>query len=202
MCPLPASFSPVRDVASAQHPPGPFGCHILTSSPPPIVSHRGDTVIVHATNGLGDPTLGTALHTHGLFFNGTNHYDGAVSTTQCPIPPGQTLDYHIDTSNQQGTYWIHGHHEGQYTDGLRAPFIILPPLVNGTGRSDDVAWDDDLTLTVSDWYHDEYKDLIEDEFLTWTNPTGAEPVPSELSLLCLWMLYGAGKGRADEQNPP
>lgn len=28
-------------------------------------------------------------------------------------------------------------------------------------------------------YHDEYKTLIDDEFLTWTNPTGAEPVPSE-----------------------
>ena len=168
----------------------------LKFRPPPIVSHRGDLVIVHATNGLGDPTLGTALHTHGMFFNGTNHYDGAVSTTQCPIPPGQTLDYHIDTSNQQGTYWIHGHHEGQYTDGLRAPFIILP--VNGTGRSDNVTWDDDLTLTVSDWYHDEYKTLIDDEFLTWKNPTGAEPVPSR-SLACVTMK---GEIALMVQNPP
>jgi iron transport multicopper oxidase len=90
-------------------------------------------VIVHATNGLGTGE-GTALHTHGQFFNGTGWYDGAVQTTQCPIPPGETLDYHIDTSLQTGTYWyvsldlllpgltlrIHGHHKGQYTDGLRA----------------------------------------------------------------------------------
>lgn len=73
-------------------------------SPPPIVSHQGDTVIVHATNGLGTGE-GTALHTHGQFFNGSTWYDGAVSTTQCPIPPGETLDYRIDTSLQTGTYW-------------------------------------------------------------------------------------------------
>ena len=73
-------------------------------SPPPIVSHQGDTVVVHATNGLGTGE-GTALHTHGQFFNGSTWYDGAVSTTQCPIPPGETLDYHIDTSLQTGTYW-------------------------------------------------------------------------------------------------
>jgi len=28
-------------------------------------------------------------------------------------------------------------------------------------------------------YHDEYQYLIDNEFLTWTNPTGAEPVPSK-----------------------
>jgi len=33
-----------------------------------------------------------------MFFNGTNHFDGAVGVTQCPIPPGATFDYEIDTS--------------------------------------------------------------------------------------------------------
>lgn len=28
-------------------------------------------------------------------------------------------------------------------------------------------------------YHDEYQYLIDNEFLVWTNPTGAEPVPSK-----------------------
>lgn len=167
-------------------------------------------MIVHATNGLGDSTLGTALHTHGMFFNGTNHFDGAVSTTQCPIPPGQTLDYEIDTSLQTGTYWF-------VNFGSRSPwpivvrvdplgfmdttldsirmvsvhvspsqidfrmftesiaFIILPQ--NGTGRSDNTTWDDEFTLIVSDWYHKEYKTMIDNEFLIWKNPTGAEPVP-------------------------
>lgn len=55
---------------------------------------------MHATNSLGDASLGTALHTHGMFFNGSNWADGAVSTTQCPIPLNQTLSYVIDTSLQ------------------------------------------------------------------------------------------------------
>lgn len=73
-------------------------------SPPPIVSHQGDVVLVHTTNGL-DGKVGTALHTHGQFFNGSTWFDGAVQTTQCPIPPGQSLTYEIDTSLQTGTYW-------------------------------------------------------------------------------------------------
>ncbi|WVQ69566.1 uncharacterized protein L199_007786 [Kwoniella botswanensis] len=143
--------------------------------PPMLTATQGDVLIIHATNGLGDDSVGTSLHTHGLFFNGTNWADGAVGTTQCPIPNGYTMDYMIDTSRQTGTYWIHGHHEGQNTDGLRAPFVISPQ--NATGRSDNVTWDEEYTLVVGDWYHDEYPDLIKDEFLTWTNPTGAEPVP-------------------------
>jgi iron transport multicopper oxidase len=82
----------------------PSGLRSSPNRPPPIVSHQGDTVVVHATNGLGTGE-GTALHTHGQFFNGSSWYDGAVQTTQCPIPPGETLEYHIDTSLQTGTYW-------------------------------------------------------------------------------------------------
>ncbi|ORY28145.1 putative iron transport multicopper oxidase FET3 precursor [Naematelia encephala] len=142
---------------------------------PPLSATQGDTLIVHATNSLNDASIGTSLHTHGLFFNGSNWADGAVATTQCAIPVNQTLTYEIDTTLQTGTYWIHGHYEGQYTDGLRAPFIIHPQ--NKTGRSDNTSWDDEYTLIVSDWYHDEYADLISTEFLNWRNPTGAEPVP-------------------------
>jgi iron transport multicopper oxidase len=49
---------------------------------------------------------------------------------------------------------------------------------NATGRSDNVTWDDEWTLVVSDWYHREHEDLLRNDFLTWKNPTGAEPVPS------------------------
>ncbi|KAK4688038.1 iron transport multicopper oxidase, partial [Tremellales sp. Uapishka_1] len=146
--------------------------------PPPLTAVQGEKLIVHTYNGLGDKSIGTALHTHGLFFNGTNHYDGAVMINQCAIPEGETLSYEIDTDLQTGTYWIHGHHEGQYTDGLRAPLVIHPNS-NATGRSDNTTWDDEYTVVVSDWYHDEFANLIKDEFLNWRNPTGAEPVPSE-----------------------
>ncbi|KAK8865574.1 hypothetical protein IAR55_000718 [Kwoniella newhampshirensis] len=154
-----------------------------TWPPPVLTATQGDVVTLHLTNGLGDPAIGTALHTHGLFFNGSNWSDGATGVNQCPIPNGETLTLHIDTTYQTGTYWIHGHHEGQNTDGLRAPFIIYPQ--NATGRADDVRWDEEYIFTMADWYHDEYPNLIRDEFLTWTNPTGAEPVPKSA------VMYGA-----------
>ena len=61
---------------------------------------------------------------------------------------------------------------------LTAASIIVP--LNGTGRSDNTTWDDEYTLVVSDWYHRQHDDMLYNDFLTWTNPTGAEPVPGEL----------------------
>ncbi|WWD18251.1 hypothetical protein CI109_102701 [Kwoniella shandongensis] len=156
-----------------------------TWPPPVLTAIQGDVLIMHVTNGLGDSAVGTSLHTHGMFFNGSNWADGATGVTQCPIPNGHTLSYKIDTSRQTGTYWIHGHHEGQNTDGLRAPFVIFPQ--NGTGRADNVTWDEEYIFTMADWYHKEYPDMIKDDFLTWTNPTGAEPVPDAA------VMYGAYK---------
>jgi iron transport multicopper oxidase len=37
-------------------------------------------------------------------------------------------------------------------------------------------YDEELVLTLSDWYHDQMPDLIAD-FISIKNPTGAEPVP-------------------------
>ena len=66
---------------------------------------------MHAYNGLNDPTLGTSLHAHGLAFNGTNYYDGAVGVTQCSIPMNQTLSYAIDTSLQVCFFLYQGLHQ-------------------------------------------------------------------------------------------
>ena len=61
-----------------------------------------------------------------------------------------------------------------------AALIIHPK--NETGRGDDVSWDEEYTLVVSDWYHRQHYDLLE-EFMSWKNPTGAEPVPGMFFLL-------------------
>jgi FtsP/CotA-like multicopper oxidase with cupredoxin domain len=53
--------------------------------------------------------------------------------------------------------------------------LIIHPK-NETGRGDNVTWDEEYTLVVSDWYHRQHYDLLE-EFMSWKNPTGAEPVP-------------------------
>lgn len=68
--------------------------------PPAISCTQGDIIKIHAFNGLGDNEIGTALHAHGMFFNGTNYYDGAVGVTQCSIPSERGMDYIIDTSLQ------------------------------------------------------------------------------------------------------
>lgn len=77
------------------------------------------------------------------------------------------------TATQIGTYWWHGHHAGQYIDGLRGPLIIKnksPPYgpVN-----------QDTTLTLSDHYHEEAPYLINTyQSVENTNDNGGiEPVP-------------------------
>lgn len=96
--------------------------------------------------------------------------DGPVGVTQCPIQPGSRFTYNF-TINQPGTYWYHSHVRGQYPDGLRGPLIIHDPDSPFNGQ-----YDEELVLTVSDWYHDEMPGLIEG-FISKDNPTGAEPVP-------------------------
>jgi iron transport multicopper oxidase len=49
--------------------------------PPTIIVSKGDQVVIHVTNNLNDGEFIT-LHTHGLFQNGTNYYDGVDQLTQ------------------------------------------------------------------------------------------------------------------------
>ena len=68
--------------------------------PPAISAVQGDIIKIHVYNGLGDPEVGTALHAHGMFFNGSSFYDGAVGVTQCSIPSETEMEYVIDTGRQ------------------------------------------------------------------------------------------------------
>ena len=54
---------------------------------------------------------------------------------------------------------------------MRAPLIIHDP---DSPYKDQ--YDEELVLTISDWYHDQMADLMK-HFISVTNPTGAEPVP-------------------------
>ena len=61
--------------------------------PPPILNvNASDVLRVHVRNQL-NTGVGTALHSHGMFFNNTAWSDGAVAVTQCAIPPGETFIY-------------------------------------------------------------------------------------------------------------
>ncbi|RDA93810.1 hypothetical protein CP533_6348 [Ophiocordyceps camponoti-saundersi (nom. inval.)] len=136
---------------------------------PRIEANVGDNVVVRVRNQLGNQT--TSLHFHGLFMKGTPHMDGPDAVSQCPIPPGAEFTYNF-TIDQPGTYWYHSHTHAQYPDGLRGPLIIHD---DKSPHRNDV--DEELVLTLSDWYHDEMQTLIP-RFLSKNNPTGAEPVPN------------------------
>ncbi|WAR53656.1 hypothetical protein PtB15_3B164 [Puccinia triticina] len=140
-----------------------------TWPPPPITVTSGDVIRMHAFNGLPDKP--TTLHFHGMFFNGTSFYDGAMGVTQCGIPPGSEFVYLVNTTTQVGTYWVHAHSLGQYVDGLRSPVVILPPATPVKRP-----YDDEFTIVLSDWYHQQHSQLIS-TFLSRSNPLGAEPIP-------------------------
>lgn len=134
--------------------------------PPTIEATVGDRIVVNVSNDL--PNTPTSLHFHGLFQNHTAHMDGAIGATQCHISPGSSMTYNF-TVEQPGTYWYHSHETSQYPDGLRGPLIVHDPNNPYHGF-----YDKELVLTLSDWYHDEMSTIVHD-FLSVTNPTGAEP---------------------------
>ncbi|KAK7434374.1 ferroxidase fet3 [Stygiomarasmius scandens] len=139
-----------------------------TWPPPPMDVNTTDSLLVHVTNSLDIPTT---LHHHGMFFNSTSWMDGAQGVSECGIPPGESFDYlvPINSSGQWGTYWVHAHASGQYVDGLRAPVVIHPP-------KEIHSYDEEFTVVLGDWYHDEHSTLL-DQFINIANPGGAEPVP-------------------------
>ncbi|KAJ2747348.1 ferroxidase fet3 [Coemansia sp. BCRC 34301] len=112
--------------------------------PMPLVrANLGDTLALRIRNGLKDEATG--LHSHGLFNNGTNYYDGAGMVTECGIAPGSEMTYEI-LLTQTGTYWLHGHHNSQYINGLRGPLIITDP------EGEPYDYDEDLVITFEDWF--------------------------------------------------
>ena len=138
--------------------------------PPAITLNYGDEMILAITNNLGNES--SSIHFHGIFQNKTTFDDGPTFTSQCPIPPGNTFIYQF-VALQVGTYWWHGHHAGQYIDGLRGAFIIKNP------SPPYGAVDNDVIITLSDHYHKQAPDLI-NYFQSVANTNengGVEPVP-------------------------
>ena len=146
---------------------------------PTINVDVGDRVVVHVTNQLGNQT--TSLHFHGLYQNGTPHMDGHSARLQLylqfhrvfhlPFLLFNKMQSNIRQIDQPGTYWYHSHSNGQYPDGLRGPVIVHDP-----GSPFREQYDEEIVLSVSDWYHSQIAELMP-TFIGKSNPTGAEPVP-------------------------
>ena len=60
---------------------------------------------------------------------------------------------------------------GQFPDGLRGALVVDDPQSPYKDQ-----YDEEIVLTLSDWYHDEMPTLIS-QFFSVTDPTGAEPIP-------------------------
>eukprot|EP00842_Homolaphlyctis_polyrhiza_P003453 jgi/Hompol1/4108/HPOL_003471-RA len=113
--------------------------------------NEGDIVEVTVRNSLAVPT---ALHWHGIRQQGTNEADGAAGNTQCPIAPGRSYTYRF-VASPPGTTWWHAHFGTQYVDDLRGP-LIVHPKVNAYKH----AYDEEKTIQISDWFHQNSDDLL------------------------------------------
>ncbi|KKY28050.1 putative multicopper oxidase type 1 [Diplodia seriata] len=138
--------------------------------PPPVLeANVNDTIVATVTNSLGNET--TSVHWHGLWQRGTPEMDGGAGVTQCAIPPGETFRYEF-VAYPAGTFWYHSHDMGQYPDGLRAPLIVHDP--ENDAQPDP---QDQVVLTVSDWYRNQMPGLIH-SYLTTPNFDGRMPNPN------------------------
>ncbi|OTB09252.1 putative ferroxidase [Hypoxylon sp. CI-4A] len=69
---------------------------------PTIEANVGDFVSINLNNQLGNETTG--LHFHGINQISSNAMDGAVGTSQCPLPPDYTVTYRF-IADAPGTFW-------------------------------------------------------------------------------------------------
>ncbi|KAK3941233.1 putative iron transport multicopper oxidase FET3 [Diplogelasinospora grovesii] len=162
---------------------------------PKIEATVGDTVVVNLSNKLGNETSG--LHFHGINQINTPDMDGPSGVTQCPVPPGSSITYQF-VADAPGTYWCtstdsdqvdylsnetiltcdgytdHSHNMGQYPDGLRGPMIVHDPNDPYAGK-----YDEEVIMTVSDWYYSQTIDLVR-KMLTPTNTRFIPPFPDNI----------------------
>ncbi|KAF3045624.1 hypothetical protein E8E12_010734 [Didymella heteroderae] len=143
---------------------------INATFPGPLIEvNENDEIVVHVHNRA---TNATSIHWHGLYQNGTNHMDGTVGTTNCPIAPGHSFTYRFNVTGQSGTYWYHSHVSMQASDGLVGPLIIHNRKESELQK---VPYKQDRVLLLSDHYYDPSSELL----MEYLGPGSEndEPVP-------------------------
>ncbi|EFX03254.1 iron transport multicopper oxidase fet3 precursor [Grosmannia clavigera kw1407] len=138
---------------------------------PKIEAEVGDTVVVNVNNQLGNQTTG--IHFHGISQAKSTWMDGPSAVDQCPVPPGSSITYSF-LADEPGTFWYHSHNLGQYPDGLRGPMIVHDPNDPYAGQ-----YDEEVILTVSDWYHTQSLYLVQDMLVT-SNTQFLPPFPDNI----------------------
>lgn len=94
---------------------------------PRLEAKPGDTVRIHFTNNLEQPTN---LHYHGLHISPVGNADNALLS----IPAGERLTYEftLPQNHPAGTFWYHPHHHGHVAEqvfgGLAGLLIVRGEL--------------------------------------------------------------------------
>ncbi|KOC69894.1 Laccase-4, partial [Habropoda laboriosa] len=117
----------------------------------------GDRVVVDVVNMLKSDSL--TIHWHGLFQQGSPHYDGVPHVTQCPINFQDTFRYQFDVNNG-GTHLWHAHTGSQKLDGIFGSFIVRVPSVEEPYSH---LYDYDLAshvIVINDWFKEESTNRI------------------------------------------
>jgi iron transport multicopper oxidase len=123
---------------------------------PPLHVPVGNRVQVTVINEIFDDA--TAVHWHGMQQRGTPYMDGVVGVTQCPISnaPGFNTMVYDFLPDRAGTFWYHGHYNGQYPDGLYGALIIDDngaTFAAAAGGNASYGYDNDAWVWFpSDWY--------------------------------------------------
>ncbi|UPL01463.1 hypothetical protein LCI18_012397 [Fusarium solani-melongenae] len=155
---------------------------------PTIEANWGDTIQVTVTNDIEDE--GLALHWHGIQQKKTPWEDGVPGISQCPIPPGKTFTYQF-VADLYGTTWYHSHYSAQYSAGLFGPLIIHGPREKKN-------YDIDIgPVLLSDWYHKEYFDLVEETM----QPNSPGPVFSDSNLINGKMNFNCSSVEEGDTTP-
>jgi FtsP/CotA-like multicopper oxidase with cupredoxin domain len=119
---------------------------------PTLIVREGQIVAVDVYNNL--TTEGISIHWHGQHLMKTNFMDGVGLVTQCPISAGSSFRY-IFKAGPSGTFWYHSHMGSQRSNGLFGALIVKEKdLTYPISFIDDPA---SHTLTVMDWYQDDYE---------------------------------------------
>ncbi|KAK4178282.1 laccase lac5 [Triangularia setosa] len=138
---------------------------------PLIEANWGDMIVVNVKNNITNPEDGTAIHWHGFLQTETPWEDGAPGISQCPIPPGTSYRYEF-LASLYGSTWYHAHYSAQYAGGIVGPMVIHGPT--------QAKYDVDLgPILLSDWYHKEYHDIVEEML----KPNGSPRVVSDNNLI-------------------
>lgn len=115
---------------------------------PELRAQHGNWVEVRIINNMS--THNTSMHWHGIVHRSSQFADGVVGITQCAIPArgeAETSEviYRFECYHS-GTFWYHGHFEGQYVDGLIGP-LIVEGIPETHGRLYNAEW----TWMAADW---------------------------------------------------